>query len=257
MRMHKLHQRYQLQATWTAPNRRRLYATFNLQHSTRILEVGSGTGVITRELSSSGSAHVYGVDIDRHAAAYAFTYDPDSNYGIADGHRLPFKESVFDVALCHYFLLWVANPNRILDEMIRVTRPGGMLAAIAEPDYGGRIDHPSTLVALGTLQARALESHGADPRMGRKLRALFSQAGLQSVFAGVLAGEWRSSPDEEAFDSEWEMLREDLGSELSEQEHKDFRRLDHEATEQGERILYVPTFYAVGIVANDKKTSNA
>ena len=247
--MHKLHQRYQLQATWTAHNRQRLYASFNLQPSSRILEVGSGTGVITREL---GSSHVYGVDIDTHAVAFASERDPHSNYAIADGYRLPFKGAVFDVALCHYLLLWVAEPNMILDEMLRVTRPGGMLAATAEPDYGGRVDHPSTLVELGRLQARALSARGADPKMGRKLRALFSMAGLQQVFAGVLAGEWQSSADEAAFASEWDMLRQDLGSDLSDQELEAFRKVDRDATAHGERILYVPTFYAVGTVAHDK-----
>lgn len=120
--MHKIHQRYQLQATWTAHNRQRLYDSFNLGASSRVLEVGSGTGVITRELQAG---HVYGVDIDHRAVEFAHEHDPDSGFANADGYRLPFNDGEFDLTLCHYLLLWVSEPNLILKEMKRVTRSGG------------------------------------------------------------------------------------------------------------------------------------
>jgi SAM-dependent methyltransferase len=61
----------------------------------------------------------------------------------ADRHTLPFQP-VFDVTFCHFLLLWVSNPEKVVAEMGRVTRPGGSVR-LAEPDYGGRIDYPESL----------------------------------------------------------------------------------------------------------------
>jgi hypothetical protein len=133
--------------------------------------------------------------------------------------------------------------------MVRVTRPGGAVFALAEPDYCGRIDFPEELNHLGKLQTIALRKQGADPCMGRKLAGIFQQAGLVSIETGVLGGQWSAPPDWEAWESEWAMLEADLTQESEISEISDFVRLkdlDKAAYEGGQRILFVPTFYAWG-----------
>ena len=76
--------------------------------------------------------------------------------------------------------------------MKRVTRPGGTVAALAEPDYGGRIDFPDSLGELGQWQAFALGSQGANPNVGRRLMAEFIAADLDSVESGLMGGQWKS-----------------------------------------------------------------
>jgi hypothetical protein len=149
-----------------------------------------------------------------------------------------------------------------------VTAPGGVVLALAEPDYGARIDYPPELARLGFWQREALRVQGADPDMGRKLKAIFSQAGLEDVEAGVLGGQWTGTPSEQAIESEWEVLEADLkdtpidllvggklpGGPLEEEQREEFLemelgrlwRVEQQAYEQGSRILYVPTFYAWG-----------
>jgi SAM-dependent methyltransferase len=242
-----LHHRYHLQATWTAPIREQLLSDLIADSHPRILEVGSGTGVITAELRRQYSARTFGVDIDPDVTAYAARQTSDIGYAAADGVDLPFRDGEFDASVCHYLLLWVAHPKAVLGEMARVTRPGGRVFAFAEPDYQGRIDHPPELMDFGMLQADALRSQGADPSMGRKLRGLFSAAGLADVRAGVLGGEWPPSEDPEAAESEWEMIQSDLAG-LEADKLSAYRRMDEQARRSGARILYVPTFYAVGSV---------
>ena len=243
-----LHVRYQHQATWTAQNRSRLYEAAGLDTAKRILEVGSGTGVITSELCRLSGATVIGLDIDHRTTTYARTADAAPIYVTGDGFHLPFADSAFDAAMCHFPLLWVVGPEALLSEMVRVTATRGAVLALAEPDYGGRIDYPEELIALGAEQSRALAVQGADVRIGRKLRKHFSQLGLWDIQVGLLGGEWPGEAvgDEQA--SEWSTLVADLADHLSIESLNSYRRADAEAWSTGSRILFVPTFYAIGFV---------
>jgi hypothetical protein len=117
--------------------------------------------------------------------------------------------------------------------------------ALAEPDYGGRIDYPEELVELGRRQEAALRNQGADPRMGRTLAEVFHRTGLQDIEAGVLGGQWKGKPSRQEWELEWDVLQSDLGMG---QNLDRLRFLDWDARERGERILFVPTFYALGRV---------
>jgi len=241
-----LHQRYLLQAKWTAQNRHRLYDAAKLQQASRVLEVGSGTGVIIHEIAEHSTRMANGIDIDPKAVLYAHSLDPKTRYVIGDGVQLPYPAGTFDATLCHFLLLWVRNPLVILKEMKRVTRFGGVVMALAEPDYGGRIDYPESLETFGHQQAIALENQGADSRMGRKLRMLFRQTGLEDIRVGVLGGEWNNIPDEEALASEWNFLKTDLEESIHHEELSEYHEMDRRAWTEGSRILFVPTFYALG-----------
>ena len=132
--------------------------------------------------------------------------------------------------------------------MRRVTKGGGWVLALAEPDYGGRIDYPIRFEEIGKLQTRALIDQGVDPMIGRRLRELFSQAGLIDIRAGVLGGEWMGSQSQEDLDSEWQTIAADLQHELSHEAIEGYRTADAEAWRSGTRILFIPTFYAIGRV---------
>ena len=241
-----LHNRYLLQAKWTAENRHRLYQSTKLHHSSRVLEVGSGTSAIIHEIAKFGLGTAYGIDIDREAVLYARTVDPRTRYTVGNGLTLPYRTGTFDATICHFLLMWVSDPDSILNEMVRVTKVDGMVMALAEPDYGGRIDFPESLEPLGRHQADSLEAQGADLRTGRKLRMLFTQAGLENIHIGVLGGEWYGLPDEMSLDSEWLTLTSDLEGRLSKEQIDHYQALDRNAWRKGFRVLFVPTFYALG-----------
>ncbi len=244
--LERLHARYLVQATWTTSIREQLFDSIQIQGKHKLLEVGSGTGVVSAEISQRFSLTSVGVDIDHSAVTFAHNNDATSLYLAGDGNNLPFQPAAFDVAVCHFLLLWVDNPEQILDEMIRVTKPGGWILALAEPDYGGRIDYPHELETIGQRQIQALLNQGANPYLGRTLRALFHSAQLTGIRTGLLGGEWQGSIDEDQLESEWETLAQDLSELLPTDEIERFRRIDHEAWEMGTRVLFVPTFYAAG-----------
>jgi SAM-dependent methyltransferase len=240
------HARFSLQARWTRSLRQYLFPRAGLAHANRVLDVGCGTGALHEELQQGLSLQVHGLDLDPLMLAEAARNVPRSIFSLGDAHALPYADSSFDLVLCHYLLLWVANPLQVLSEMRRVTRPGGALLALAEPDYGGRIDFPPDLDQLGRLQTRALRRQGAQPEMGRRLSALFTSLELEDVEVGVLGAQWRGplSPAEQ--ESEWAVIRSDLGDNLSASQLKRLRQLDERTWQSGERVLYVPTFYAWG-----------
>jgi SAM-dependent methyltransferase len=240
------HTWFSVQAGWTRQIRQWLYQEVGLAQARAVLEVGCGTGVVTEELARVSSARVVGLDYDPAMLAFARVCWSGATYVRGDAQALPFSDQVFDVVVCHYLLLWLVDPTRGLQEMARVVRPGGYVLACAEPDYGGRIDYPPELATMGRLQSVSLRQQGANPEIGRQLGKLFVTAGLKTT-VGTLAGQWHlPSPPDTWFEAEWTMREHDLAGLLPAAEIRRLRAFDRQALTEGKRILFVPTFYALG-----------
>lgn len=241
------HSRYQQQARWTENLRAYLFEKVGLAAANRILELGCGTGALLEKLPAKPGADVHGVDWNLSAVTEASIHAPGIAPLCADGHFLPYRNATFDLVFCHFLLLWVKNPGQVLREMRRITRPGGAVLALAEPDYGGRIDYPPPLEELGRWQTDSLRKQGADPEIGRKLAGLFVQAGLRQVETGILGAEWPiSTPQEQNL--EWDVLQADLAEKLTAQDIQKMKTRDDIAWQTGQRVLFVPTFFTWGRV---------
>lgn len=247
------HKRFILQSEWTEEARHYLYSRAGVSSAQRMLEVGCGTGVISRELTLLSGTRVMGIDFNQQFLNFAATNSLGVDYVLGDAHQLPIRNNAFSISFCHFFALWVEEPVRVLLEMKRVTEPGGRLLFLAEPDYGGRIDYPQKFSILGDWQIKALQSQGADPFMGRQLSSLLHKIGLTEIEVGVIGAQWNKTPTQESIHSEWEVIRSDLGeidAAFEEQESlESLVNAELEAWSLGERVLYVPTFYAIGIVS--------
>jgi ubiquinone/menaquinone biosynthesis C-methylase UbiE len=240
------HRRYTQQARWTVDLRKYLYGRVALQQGCKVLDVGCGTGVLTAELETLCQAGIFGLDISQDNLQLAMRNCVNTSFTQGHAHTLPYPSGTFDIVLCHFLLLWVSNPLRAIQEMRRVLRPGGAVLALAEPDYGGRIDHPDELRWLGELQRQSLARQGADPVLGRKLAGIFRQADLSEVESGVLGGQWKGAPLEADWLSEWKILEHDLARLVPPSDLDYLKSLDRDAWENGQRVLFVPTFYAMG-----------
>jgi SAM-dependent methyltransferase len=256
MTLEEWDEQFSRQAGWTRATRQHLYRRANLLRAKRVLDVGSGTGVVTEELATSTGGEVIGVDIDPAMVAFARQrggpvphVDWPANrggraeYRLGDAHDLPFPDGWFDVTACHFLLLWCRDPGRAAEEMVRVTRPGGAILICAEPDYGGRIDYPD--LPIGRWQAEALRSEGADPLLGRKLRALFPG---HQVDVGVIPGLWDIATLRAEFDREWGLWERSLAGIVPPDEMGRLRAADRAAVESAERLVFMPVFYA--LIAN-------
>jgi len=240
------HRRYQQQAGWTAALRSHLFSQIGLGEGGSVLEVGCGTGAVTADLARRYPVASFGVDWNLEFLRLAAHHDPLTRYTCADAHFLPFAGAIFDVIFAHMFFLWISDEDRIMAEILRTLRPGGWVLALAEPDYGGRIDYPPDLAALGRLQAEALSRQGAKPQRGRELASIFLRAGLTRVESGVLGGRWRTAEALDGLEDEWLVMRADLEGLVSTGELARFYEVDKSAREAGDRILFVPTWYAIG-----------
>lgn len=240
------HQRFIQQANWTTEIRNYLFEKAQFQPNNFILEIGCGTGAILDKVKDKNYLH--GLDINIESINFARDFLSDIKLTCGDGHKLPFDDNVFDVLLCHFLLLWVAGPSKVLEEMIRVGKPGGKILILAEPDYPGRIDYPDELVEIGKAQTKSLIAQGADVKMGRKLASLLSAAGLLHIETGLLGGQWNTEFSQEEWEMEWQVIESDIIDLVPEDELKELRNFDLQASKNGSRILFVPTFYGYGII---------
>jgi SAM-dependent methyltransferase len=240
------HNRFLQQAGWTSRLRAYLLEQAGLSGARRVLEVGCGTGAVLAGMA--GSASVFGVDLDLTRLAEASRHAPRACLVCADGLCLPYPTGVFDITFCHYLLLWVSDPLQVLCEMKRLTRPGGSVLALAEPDHGARLDQPPGLATLGRLQTESLRRQGADPALGRRLESLFCQAGLSLIECGTLQEDEERvlSPAEQQL--EWEVAESDLAGMIPQAEIQRLKRLDQAAVRRGRRRVVVPTYFAYGVV---------
>jgi SAM-dependent methyltransferase len=244
------HLRFTEQAAWTAGLRRRLLDRIPDREAARLLEVGAGTGAVTEELvAQRREARVLALDIDPQACRFGAHHAAGAIWHCGDAHALPYGTSSIDATIFHFVLLWLDDPAQALAEAVRVTRAGGWVAALAEPDHAARLDYPDVLARLGERQTEALALQGADVRMGRRLRALFAAVDLEDVESGLLGGEWSSGslPGEPSL--EWETLRRDLELTVPAADLDALETFDRASWDRGERVLFVPTFYAIGRVA--------
>lgn len=231
------------QAGWTRGTRTHLYRRASLLRAARVLDVGSGTGVVTEELAARTQGEVVAVDLDPEMVAFARKRGGRADYRQGDAHTLSFREGWFDVVACHFVLMWCRDPAQVAREMVRVTRPGGSVLVCAEPDYGGRIDHPD--LPLGRWQSESLRREGADPWLGRKLRGLFSLPGVRQIEVGLIPGLWDLSTMRTQFEAEWALWERSLAGIVPADELARARSADRAALEAGERLAFVPVFYAL------------
>ena len=231
------------QAGWTRGTRAHLYRRANLLRAGRVLDVGSGTGVVTEDLAERTQGQVVGVDLDPGMVDFSRKRRGKAQYQSGDAHHLDFPDGRFDLAVCHFLLLWCANAARVAQEMVRVVRPGGTILVCAEPDYGGRIDHPD--LPLGAWQSQALRREGADPRLGRKLRGLFAQPGVRHTELGLIPGLWDLATLRAQFDAEWSLWERSLSGLVPPDEMARVKAADLEAIQNGKRLVFMPVFYAL------------
>jgi SAM-dependent methyltransferase len=207
------------------------------------LDVGSGTGTVTEEIATRTDGQVIGIDSDPEMVAFSLGRQGRAEYRQGDAHALAFTGGLFDVTVCHFVLLWCRDAHQVVREMVRVTRSGGAVLFCAEPDYGGRLDYPD--LPLGRWQAEALRREGADPYMGRKLRSLLAFPAVGSVEVGVIPGLWDPATLESEFDAEWSLWERSLAETVPAEELAQARAADQAAVRAGERLVFMPVFYAL------------
>lgn len=105
-----------------------------------VLDVGCGTGRLTRELRKrvGSRGRVVGLDFSARMLALARASHPEIEWVHGDATALPFDDGSFDVATTAFALRNLAFPEKGLSEMLRVVRAGGRLVVLEflRPPHG-------------------------------------------------------------------------------------------------------------------------
>ena len=98
----------------------------------RWLDVGCGTGALSEAILAVGKpAFVRGVDPSADFVEHAQRRlrDPRASFALGDASALRFDDADFDTSAAALVLNFVPDPKLAVEEMRRVTRPGGTVAA--------------------------------------------------------------------------------------------------------------------------------
>jgi SAM-dependent methyltransferase len=168
-------------------NHRRIVDLLGLRSGSSLLDVGCGTGNFTRDAAPivSPGGRVTGCDHSEAMLGVANTRAAEAglaiDYHVGDAMALPFADASFDAARIERVLQYLDRPEQAVAEMVRVTKPGGRIAA-TEADWDG---FSSDLGGLDRgIWRRAIMSisDGAgNGWQGREIRRLFVDAGLEDV----------------------------------------------------------------------------
>ncbi len=176
------------------PERRQMVEDLELKSGEVVLDLGCGPGLWTQLLAQhvGPSGKVVGVDFSpgliRYAVDVASRGVQDvTGFVIADFYRIPFADNTFDATFFGNCLSYVPDPNSLLNEHKRVTRPGGRVI-IKDFDGAVIIFHPVDVqLSLTVLHAaaRALAEAAPDAQfdnfVGRKLHGMLLRAGFEDV----------------------------------------------------------------------------
>ena len=168
--------------------RRRFLRFCRIRPGWHVLEVGTGTGVLARDLVRvvGPRGRVVAVDPSRvfvaaaRRLARAHGVDGRIEFRVGDGARLRFAANQFDCALAVTVLLHVTNAGAIVNELARVTKPGGVVG-VQDQDLGALVlDHPDRVLTRRILDGVAARTV-VDPWSGRTLLGQLVAAGLTRV----------------------------------------------------------------------------
>ena len=212
---------FQAEAIW--PQEDPLFDRYGLSGALRILDLGCGTGEITRRLAARyPQATLLGIDILESNLQFARRDSAGLGdrirYRQGDAFALDLADASFDLVVCRHMSQAVPDFPQVLAEITRVLAAGGWLHLLSEDygmlhmpvgEHGADRRDPERFDPDRFWQGSAiafLESLGCDGRIGRHTPPLLEAAGYgriamdyivvdtlrvpRATFAGILKA-WR------------------------------------------------------------------
>lgn len=120
--------------------------TLNLAPGAWVLDLGCGEGRHVHGVHMIAGVNVVGLDLDRVAltkarAGLASLGEGDGVSAViaGDAYRLPFADHAFDAVICSEVLEHLSDYRRVLAEIARVLKPGGLFAPTVPRAWPERI----------------------------------------------------------------------------------------------------------------------
>ena len=165
---------------------RQVLVPLNPQPGARILDVGCGLGDDVRAIAEivGSTGQVVGIDHSQVMIEEAWKRSRDTglsvDFHVADAHKLEFSNDSFDGCRTKRTLHHVADPLKVITEMVRVAKPGAPVVA-SEPDWDTMIVNAENRRVTRLITEVKADSVLRNGWIGRQLPGLFHAAGLVDV----------------------------------------------------------------------------
>jgi ubiquinone/menaquinone biosynthesis C-methylase UbiE len=214
--------RNQTRILW--PQEKGVLARHGLGRGMRVADICCGCGdvplLILRELEPS---FMLGIDHSETAVEYARCLQAEfgvrnAEFQRGDATALLLDDDSFDFVSCRLSLQIFSQPELIIGELLRITRPGGRIYVTGE-DYDLIVAHPDDALIHRTYERAAAygDELGMDLRGGKKLFGMLSAARLEDIRADHVVVDTNNT-DREAFATVIESWRDfsafTIGSQL-------------------------------------------
>ncbi|HSW89843.1 MAG TPA: class I SAM-dependent methyltransferase [Patescibacteria group bacterium] len=101
----------------------------------KVLDIGCSSGIIT-DFVEKFVTSIVGIDVD------VKVLPKRKNFIVMDATKLEFRPNSFDIVICNQIYYWFAKPQKLMNEIYRVLKPGGICYfthvnkyALFEPQY--------------------------------------------------------------------------------------------------------------------------
>ena len=152
----------------------------------KVFDVGCGFGLESLRLARlvAPGGKVTGIDKSadfiKEAEARAAQAKLSIDFRAGDAEALPFPNASFDVTRAERVLVYLPDPKRALEEMRRVTRPGGTVTAI-EPDFGTNAINLDDRALVRRVLDHECDVNVPHGLLVRGLKGMLEDVGLRNV----------------------------------------------------------------------------
>jgi len=152
------------------------------------IDIGCGNGAFTEVLiARCAPAAVTGVDPSEGQLAYARARPgaKRAEFRVADAQALPFPDNSFDAATMALVIVFIPDPQMATRELVRVVRPGGVVATYVWEFPDGFPPAPLA-AAMKDLGLAPPERPNVQASARGAMQAIWKEAGLTAIETEVI-----------------------------------------------------------------------
>lgn len=155
----------------------------------RWLDIGCGNGAFTEMLANRyAPSSLHGIDPSDAQLTYARARPAlrNAHLRLGDAMALPYPADTLDAAVMPLVIFFVPNPATGVSEMVRVVRPGGVVAVYAWDMDGGGFPYDALFRAMHASGVDVPQTPSPEASRLDVLQELWRNAGLDAIDTQVI-----------------------------------------------------------------------